>query len=161
MDESMVTVASFGTPIDAHVARGRLEDNGIDAYVADENMVGVAWHLGLAVGGVKLQVAAEDAERAREILASPSALEDETGDAEEKAPPPGGEDLSRRALVAAFWGILVPPLQFYSLWLVGRFMLSRGRQPQSGTGSIVLALVLDVWVFVLLKFLFAALVNRM
>lgn len=63
-----ITVASFGEPVAAHLARTRLEAEGIECIVHDEYLVRVNWLLSNAVGGVKLMVPAWDAERARDIL---------------------------------------------------------------------------------------------
>ncbi len=52
------------------IALGRLQAEGIAAYLADENLVQTDWLYNLAVGGIKLQVDARDAPRAREVLAT-------------------------------------------------------------------------------------------
>jgi hypothetical protein len=41
---------------------------GIDCELADQHLVQTDWLYSLAVGGIKLQVAAQDAERALTIL---------------------------------------------------------------------------------------------
>ena len=69
-------VATYGTVIEAEMARGRLEAAGIDARVVDAHTVGVAHVLSVAVGGVKVVVATEDLEEAREILARPALVDD-------------------------------------------------------------------------------------
>ncbi len=50
----MQTIATFSDSIAANLAKGQLEDAGIDTYLADEQTVGMAWHLSIAVGGIKL-----------------------------------------------------------------------------------------------------------
>ena len=72
MAERLVTVRSFWTEVEAHLAKNRLEAEGIPAFLADETTVSTAWHLGNAVGGVKLQVAEPDAERATVVLDAPA-----------------------------------------------------------------------------------------
>ena len=64
----MVTIASFDFIIDAEIARGRLRAEGIEAELVDQHLVQTDWLYSLAVGGIKLQVAAEHAERAEAIL---------------------------------------------------------------------------------------------
>jgi len=64
----MKTVASFREPYKAHIARGKLEAEGIPAVVLDEHLVWVNWTHSEAVGGVKVQVPEEALDRAREIL---------------------------------------------------------------------------------------------
>jgi hypothetical protein len=70
MDEPLTTVGIFSTPVEAEMARNRLEESGIPAFVVDAETVGMLFHFGGALGGVKVQVAESDAERAREILAA-------------------------------------------------------------------------------------------
>ena len=66
----MVTVGSYTYPFEAHVARGRLEAEGIPAYVADEHTINMYSLYSVAMGGVRVQVPDEYAERARAILQS-------------------------------------------------------------------------------------------
>lgn len=66
----MITIATFDTMPDAHIALGRLHAEGIEAHLADQHLVQTDWLYAIAVGGIKLQVAEEDAPRARAILAT-------------------------------------------------------------------------------------------
>jgi membrane protease YdiL (CAAX protease family) len=66
--EKLITVATFDSPSEAEVGKLFLEENGIRAILADSNLVGMNRFLSNAVGGVKLQVAASDADQASEIL---------------------------------------------------------------------------------------------
>ncbi len=54
---------------EAHLANALLASEGIESWVFDAGQVGVQWHLAGALGGIKLGVRAEDAERARSLLA--------------------------------------------------------------------------------------------
>ena len=63
-----VTVSAHGERYLAEMAKATLEDAGIAVYLADTEIVGNLWHLGTAVGGVKVQVAEKDAERAVAVL---------------------------------------------------------------------------------------------
>ncbi len=65
----MQTIANFSQPVEAHLLRTRLEAEGITAYLRDENLVTLDWLYSNAVGGVKVDVADEDYERALAILA--------------------------------------------------------------------------------------------
>jgi hypothetical protein len=70
MASQLVTIATYSTPEMAHLAKNQLEDAKITTHLADEMVVGTDWELGnTAVGGIKLQVAAHDEDRARKILA--------------------------------------------------------------------------------------------
>lgn len=68
--ENWVLLSSFALPMEAELARGRLLAAGIDAKLADQHTVSMAWHLADAMGGIKLQVVEEDLERARIVLES-------------------------------------------------------------------------------------------
>ena len=67
----LVAVASYASPIEAHLARSRLETAGIHAFVADEHIVAVHWLCSSAVGGVKVQVRLRDLDAARRLLEAP------------------------------------------------------------------------------------------
>lgn len=60
-DENLATVASFAYAQQAELARVRLEQAGIRAFVADEDTL-------VGVGQVRLQVAEHDLQRATEII---------------------------------------------------------------------------------------------
>src|SRR5690242_12522571 len=68
MPEKLLTLATFATPEEAALAKNRLSEEGIPALLSDSEAVGIAWHLGNAFGGVKLQVAEDDMERGIEAL---------------------------------------------------------------------------------------------
>src|SRR5439155_13733470 len=77
MDEPLITVGIFSTPVEAELARNWLEEKGITAVVMDAETVGMLFHASGALGGVKVQVTESDAARARAVLASrdgPAAL---------------------------------------------------------------------------------------
>ena len=64
----LTTVMTYSVQYEAEMARSLLEESGIEAYMADENLVGINALYGPAIGGIKLQVPADQAEKAREIL---------------------------------------------------------------------------------------------
>lgn len=67
-DGPWVTVATFWQPPPAHIARARLEAEGIDCVILDENLIATDWLFANAVGGIKLQVRASHAARATQLL---------------------------------------------------------------------------------------------
>jgi len=69
--DELVTVATFQTPVEAELAKERLELEGITAFLKNEMAVGVMPYLGSALGGIELQVPERDAAAAREILEPP------------------------------------------------------------------------------------------
>jgi len=68
----MRTIATFSKPEEAHLFRTRLEAAEIPAFVLDENFVQLYWLYSNAIGGVRVQVAEEDVQEAREFLAADS-----------------------------------------------------------------------------------------
>jgi hypothetical protein len=56
---------------EALLAKGSLESAGIEALLADDNLIRLDWFYSNLVGGIKLKVRAEDAEAANEILNQP------------------------------------------------------------------------------------------
>lgn len=76
------TIAHYTDPIEAHLARGRLLSEGIDAHLGDEHLAAANWEWRLAVGGVKLRVADRDVERAKIVLQSLDAGEYALADVE-------------------------------------------------------------------------------
>ena len=65
-----VTVATYDTLPTAHIAMGRLQAEGIECWLADENLVQMDWLYSIAVGGIKLQVDRKYVGWALEILAT-------------------------------------------------------------------------------------------
>lgn len=162
-DEEAI-VASFTTVLEAEMARGRLEVEGIGARIVDGNTVGVAAHLSMALGGVKLAVARSDYEAARSVLFSPSALSDDDlpevlagasspADASTTDAQAGRagvalsvDDFAERALRASVLGLLfLPPLgHVWSLYLVGRHVWpQRAELGPRGRARATIAVVMD------------------
>ncbi len=63
-----IILQSFNNYIDAHLLMGRLESEGIECWLQDENTVTINPVWTNAVGGIKLMVKKEDAVLARQIL---------------------------------------------------------------------------------------------
>ena len=89
----LATIATFTSPWEAHIAKGRLGAEGIPAFIAHEHHISAAWFLSNALGGVKLQVPDAYADAAQEIIQAhikgkyEEALEQEFSDLEENACP--------------------------------------------------------------------------
>ncbi len=73
----MITVATFSKPEEAQLLRLRLEAGGVPAYVQDENVVLLYWFYSNAIGGVRVQIAEEDIDAAKEILAERPVVADD------------------------------------------------------------------------------------
>lgn len=65
---TLVTIEVFTNPVEAHLAKGRLEAEGIPAWIAHEHHIWANWSLSQALGGVKVQVQAEQEAQGRTIL---------------------------------------------------------------------------------------------
>ncbi len=70
MSRRLRTVASFDLAYKADIVVAALEDAGIQAQVADREIVSMEWLLANAVNGVKVQVADEDERRATAVIAA-------------------------------------------------------------------------------------------
>jgi Putative prokaryotic signal transducing protein len=66
--EKLVTLETFSSPWEAQLARACLEAEGVHAVIADEHFFRLYGALSSTLGGVRLQVRSEEAERAAELL---------------------------------------------------------------------------------------------
>ncbi len=64
----MVTIQTYTDSTEAGLAQSLLESRGIEAFLQDENALNVVLPGGSMLGGVRLQVADEDADQARRIV---------------------------------------------------------------------------------------------
>jgi hypothetical protein len=114
MDKALQVIAAFENTFEAEIARGRLESEGVLAFVHDAQTVAMNWTLSNAVGGVKLAVRTVDAERALEILGEPD-IHDEIDSGWGSCPHCSSRKLEPRAdrrLTAVTWLLLGVPLLF-------------------------------------------------
>jgi DNA-directed RNA polymerase subunit RPC12/RpoP len=65
---TFVPVWSYDNYVPAHVAMGRLNEEGFDCWLKDENTVTIDPILTNAIGGIKLMVAEDQAAKAWELL---------------------------------------------------------------------------------------------
>jgi hypothetical protein len=68
MENKLITIATFPDALKAQIMRGRLEAEGIPAYIADEHTITNQPYLYMAYGGVRLQVAEQDQNRAQAVI---------------------------------------------------------------------------------------------
>ena len=80
-DAKLVAVQSYGSRPEADLAKGALEDSGIQAMVQADTAGGMREHLAWSGAGFKILVREEDATAARDVL-TPAAEGDENLDAE-------------------------------------------------------------------------------
>jgi hypothetical protein len=67
----LVTIRTFRDLPEALLAKGSLDSSGIQCALVDDNMVRLDWFISNLLGGIKLQVKAEDADAADDILSQP------------------------------------------------------------------------------------------
>jgi hypothetical protein len=136
-DGEPVLIASYPDTITADLVKGRLEAEGVSAFVADENTATSLSGIQAALGGVRLYVAAGDAEAAREVIANLSyplgtaaatLLEAEVEEAAaEPVPSPEPASAEDRASARLLWVVVA----VVALLAVGGFLLSRwNREPR-------------------------------
>ena len=135
MLEELITISKFFSLGEAKLAQGKLVSAGISAFVCDENMHALNWHIGMALGGIRLQVPDSQVVRALEVLddfepdgAGVSQDNDNDGDDEEMeevACCPECESLEIREVTSAnprqiaLWSSAIPfpePAEFSRRW---------------------------------------------
>ena len=67
-ENDLVTIAALTDVTLVHLLKSRLDVAGIQSFIADENTASMNWLYSGLIGGVKLIVRREDAEKAKEIL---------------------------------------------------------------------------------------------
>jgi hypothetical protein len=174
----LVTVSVFATPEEAHICKNRLEAEGIDAQLMDAETVGMAWYYGNALGGVKVQVRAEQMDEAQRVLqlhepvipgdtdVERTPLSDECWDEDRLQPghieeaseteSPGDACAGRAFRAAVFGMIALPPLlHLYSLYLLVRLDFSELPLGPRAARRVHIAWVIDVVFVSLVMLLFA------
>ena len=135
MLEELVTITKFLSLGEAKLAQGKLVSVGITAFVCDENMHAMNWHMGMALGGIRLQVPDSQVVRALEVLEdfdpedseAPQVEEDDDdGEMEEVACCPECESLEIREVAGTnprqitLWSSAIPlpepPTQVSRRW---------------------------------------------
>jgi len=127
------------------MALSYLESRGIQATLGDEELVSTAWHLGRAVGGIKLLVPRAQADEASAILSGRRGHSPEAGSAPEST-----DVRVERASRIAAGGLIFPPLQFYSLVLLGGLIAQWGSMPNKARRQYAWAWILHVWLLAFL-----------
>jgi hypothetical protein len=69
--QELVTIRQFRDLPEALLAKGSLESAGIECSLADDNLVRLDWFISNFIGGIKLNVKAQDAGNAQRLLDEP------------------------------------------------------------------------------------------
>ncbi|NCN38776.1 MAG: DUF2007 domain-containing protein, partial [Candidatus Aenigmarchaeota archaeon] len=67
MEQKLFTVESFANSIDANIAKGQLESEGIKCFLRNDTIVGNTG-LNIAYGDIELVILEKDIEKAKAIL---------------------------------------------------------------------------------------------
>lgn len=162
----LITVATFDTVGEAQLAKNVLATAGIPAALADEQTVGMLWHLSNAIGGVKVQVLEERAEEAVKVLDQEFGPEDEANASSEAETEPDDtsddegepaeslgefeataerEAQANRVFFVAWLSLAIWPLSFYAFYLfVNAAFDPRPSSPQAKYHLFVGGLILAV-----------------
>lgn len=116
-----VTIGRFANPVEANIAKGKLEDAEIPVFLQDEMTVGMQWSLSNAVGGIKLQILEEDYDRAVELLKDDEDIEFSGNSA---APPaPKSKNACPQCHSTNTWKDKISTKAFWLSWLLLGFPL--------------------------------------
>jgi len=118
-NSTLINIASYSFPHEAHIAKANLEAEGIPAYIADEHTISMQWLYSNALGGVKVQVPSQYEKKVKYILAQDFSdlLDEKFGKDEFACPKCGSTDIEpytkgkKPALVVFL--LLGFPLYFY------------------------------------------------
>ena len=123
---NLVTIRRYRDLSEAIVARSLLESAGIPVYLRDENLVRLDWQVSNFIGGIRLQVEADDEPAAVELLNQPVSPIIELSEGEEftqpKCPACGSTDItfegaSRGAALASLYVLSLPLPPGRETWL--------------------------------------------
>lgn len=76
-EEKLVTVKTYFNQMEAEIEKGKLEANGIEVMLSDNQINTLTPIFNQVTGGIKLQVLAHEAENAVRILEENDALPEE------------------------------------------------------------------------------------
>lgn len=110
------TIATFRFPHDAYIFRTKLESEGIKVFMQDELTIQTDNFLSIPMGGVKVQVADNDIQRAQEIMKDfgiPAY--------DEKKRLSLVNPFSKSSMITALVGIGIIIIFFVVLWLTDSF----------------------------------------
>jgi hypothetical protein len=167
MSDRLVTVATYQDSVAAALAKNFLEHEGIPCVLIDDTTIATDWMLSAAIGGVKLQVAALNAERAEMLLVQIQQERDEADDDDEDddeeptqtavatreiAEELQAERVDRepinlladKAFRAAVFGLIVWPLQLYALFLLASILAAEGKVSPDRRWKVWVAVLLNM-----------------
>jgi predicted RNA-binding Zn-ribbon protein involved in translation (DUF1610 family) len=124
----LVTVGRYRDLPEAEIAQTALESAGIRTFVPDSNVARMNWAWSNALGGIRVQVSADDEKGAREILAQSTpeeiAFEDHKLFEQPRCPRCGSAEItfegaSRKFAIASLYLLALPLPQGHEVWSCG------------------------------------------
>jgi len=70
ISDNLIEIASFSSPLEAHIAKASLEAAEIPVFIADEHTINMYWLYSNAIGGVRVLVPNEYAVEAKELISN-------------------------------------------------------------------------------------------
>ncbi|GEM_PF-727539 len=130
-------LAKSNDPFRLELMKNRLEEEGIEAVLTDQEIVAMDWLLSNAVGGVKLMVSKKDAEQAARILREMEAGKEkgegapEAENGEIRCPACGSDQASEKPAVRLTWFLLFAGLFTggVAFLIAGLYWLATRRMP--------------------------------
>lgn len=121
MEDTFVLLDRFQYSSEALIYKGKLESEGVEVFVRDSNIVDSNPLYSNAVGGVKLFVRAEDADKAKTILSQVSKFSIDENNQFIKCPKCNAEQIDMvtsikdvKSFLAFLFSILIVFMPFYS-----------------------------------------------
>lgn len=183
-EEGLATLVTFSTLAEAQVAKGMLEAAGVESWIADSETASAAWQMTPAMGGIRLQVARDEIDRARAVFDAedePSAAshlgdddddesDDRTGEgatAGEEIDPdslevPLRDRMAIRAWKASIVGLVLLPgvLHLYSLALLAMVANLPGPLSPAARRRAIWAVAVDALALVAVTFVAVRFLRR-
>jgi hypothetical protein len=161
MSDRLITIATFQQPVEAAMAQSFLDSEGIPSTLLDETTIATGWMLAGAIGGIKLQVSAEHAERAEFLLVRIQEAKDDdelppldhtaiatreiAEDLEaERADREPINQLTDKLFRSTVFGLLFFPLQFYALYLMSEIHACDGKVSPERRWKIWASVLLNI-----------------
>lgn len=121
MEDTFVLLDRFQYSSEALIYKGKLESEGVEVFIRDSNIVDSNPLYSNAVGGVKLFVRAEDADKAKTILSQVSKFSIDENNQFIKCPKCNAEQVDMvtsikdvKSFLAFLFSILIVFMPFYS-----------------------------------------------
>ena len=159
--EQSVVVAAGATLQQADIIRLQLESEGIEAFIVDEHISHLFWHMGFATNthGIRIAVRQSDVPLAKEVLEAFELERVKAAEQEKAEPPepPAPNELARKACRIAIISVLfillwpVACYFFFKAWRAAEIVQpqfpGRFRVHQAVTLILIILTALLIWIY--------------